>query len=447
MPRLQAQRFWLWFSLAIGLLQSSIVAAQAPQLFVTQARYPSGATVEVRYQNGPGNATDWLGIYKPGQTPGQVASTQYQYVAGPNGSALFTGLEDGQYFAGFFANDGYGEVATRVSFAIGAQVALSADAATYPAGASVTLQWSGGPGNATDWVGVYRAGDVPSVQGSTQWQYVGAAGSATFAGLEPGYYFASFFLNDGYSEASDRVRFSVGNVRSIVDLPAARIDAGAALTVNFSGGPGYPDDYLAVYARGATPGQSPRVAAKTLAGAAAGSVSFPGLPAGDYFVALYRDGTSEELSTRACFVVGPITDRGYCAAALPPSLTLKKTRYGECEPIELSWSSTPGQAQDWVAIYRSGQTPGGPSATQWAYLGAKQGTLSFEGLPRGNYFAVVLLHNSYLEGAPRAVFTVDRAREYGSWDRNGDGRFDRDDRGFFHGRLPGSCGTWIGPQP
>lgn len=73
-----------------------------PELSIDQSRYQSGDDVVVTYDNGYGNAKDWIGIYEQGQTPSSTESTQSSYVSGQAGSATFSGLADGQYFAGFF---------------------------------------------------------------------------------------------------------------------------------------------------------------------------------------------------------------------------------------------------------------------------------------------------------------------------------------------------------
>src|SRR6476659_6418945 len=44
--------------------------------------YLSGQSIVVTFANGPGNATDWVGIYPSSVLPGQQASTLWYYVNG-----------------------------------------------------------------------------------------------------------------------------------------------------------------------------------------------------------------------------------------------------------------------------------------------------------------------------------------------------------------------------
>ena len=79
--------------------------------------YLAGQPISVTFTNGPGNAKDWVGIYKEGQTPGGPSSTLWAYVDGTqSGNAAKTdgvlsfptGLtEPGLYVAHFLVNDTY----------------------------------------------------------------------------------------------------------------------------------------------------------------------------------------------------------------------------------------------------------------------------------------------------------------------------------------------------
>jgi len=94
-------------------------AAAQPLLVLDKSVYNIGEAIEATFSNGPANATDWVGIYRPGQVPGNGTdfSTLWLYVGGTqtatdaldNGWVVFDpGLtEAGSWWAGFFANDGY----------------------------------------------------------------------------------------------------------------------------------------------------------------------------------------------------------------------------------------------------------------------------------------------------------------------------------------------------
>lgn len=82
----------------------------------------SADTDKVRFGNGPllswsglaASATNWIGVYKTGQTPGVQNSFKWNYVATSSGSQVMPDLPVGDYFIGLFLNDGYAEAAPRL---------------------------------------------------------------------------------------------------------------------------------------------------------------------------------------------------------------------------------------------------------------------------------------------------------------------------------------------
>jgi endonuclease/exonuclease/phosphatase family metal-dependent hydrolase len=109
------------------------------------------------------------------------------------------------------------------------QATLELDADTYVSGDAITATFTNAPGNATDWVGIYRVGDRPGVIASRFWQYVGGGqtpsdpvvdGSVTFSAdtpgegaaswpPEPAAYVAYLFAEDGYEVVAGPVAFEV----------------------------------------------------------------------------------------------------------------------------------------------------------------------------------------------------------------------------------------------
>ncbi len=186
-----------------------------PAISTEKSAYEPGEDIVVSYVNGPGNPTDWIGIYRKGQAPGQVASTDWAYVSGPEGTVTFNMSTPGEYFVAFFELDGYTEIAERVELYIGAIPLVSTGQPDYGAGQQVDVHFENGPGNSLDWIGVYRIGDTPGQQASTQWTYVDSGeGTAYFSNLTDGHYFANYFLDDQYFEPGERAFFTVGIVSS-----------------------------------------------------------------------------------------------------------------------------------------------------------------------------------------------------------------------------------------
>jgi hypothetical protein len=122
------------------LVTSSFTVAHAddqPLLELDKKVYEIEEPITATFLNGPGNPTDWIGIYKPGDTPGPIPSTLWLYVNGYmtagdsyyEGSVTFDpGLtEAGSWWAGFFANDVY-ELLDSLSFTVVDQSGVKEDA-------------------------------------------------------------------------------------------------------------------------------------------------------------------------------------------------------------------------------------------------------------------------------------------------------------------------------
>jgi len=96
-----------------------------PKVSLSKAEYEIGEVIEISFSGGPGNAKDWAGIYKEGQSPGAVPSTSWLYVDGTrvgvegkaSGQLAFPSLPLGNYQAYLLKNNQYTILAT-VSFSV-----------------------------------------------------------------------------------------------------------------------------------------------------------------------------------------------------------------------------------------------------------------------------------------------------------------------------------------
>jgi hypothetical protein len=165
-----------------------------PALSLDERRYESGETIVASFANGPGNATDWIGIYPEDAVPGADQAWAWFYTDntqaapgqfGPTqGQVVFDGasgpiwpLPGGRYSAYFFCCDGYTVLADPIGFRVSGDgelpqlPTLILDRAAYLSGEPITATFANGPGNATDWIGIYRAADTPGVVPSQTWFY------------------------------------------------------------------------------------------------------------------------------------------------------------------------------------------------------------------------------------------------------------------------------------
>ena len=186
---------------ALALLASArLVCAQ--QIAVNGVSAPSavsvsaGVVVRVDVTDGPGNATDWIGLYPVG-----AADTNYvdwQYLSGTTAPpvsgvtaatiAFQMPVTAGDYELRLFANNGYTRLATSASVTVeptAAVIAVNGVAAPAPssatAGATVSVQVTNGPANATDWIGLFPVG-APDTS-YLDWRYLNGTMAPPASGL------------------------------------------------------------------------------------------------------------------------------------------------------------------------------------------------------------------------------------------------------------------------
>lgn len=116
--------------LLLGLiLMCAPSLALAQTLAPKEAGYDVGEPIEIDFSGGPGNSTDWVGIYQTGNTPdGDPPSIDWLYTNGTQtpGGALTAGtltfpagtLSAGTYALWFLANDGYEAIVGPVDLTI-----------------------------------------------------------------------------------------------------------------------------------------------------------------------------------------------------------------------------------------------------------------------------------------------------------------------------------------
>ncbi len=271
--------------------------------------YTQNENINVSYNYGPGNAKDWIGIYKYGDIPGTVASTDWQYTDGSSGTVSLQVTEAGKYFIGFFENDGYIELVDRISVYVVTMPVLSLNKAGYGSGEEILVNYSDAPGFANDWIGIYKLNDIPGTIGSTIWSYTsGVRGTITFPGLQPGYYFINYFLSDGYAEAAERLIFSIGSDLAVVNSDKLIYNKGESIIINFENGPGTAMDWIGVFRQNAPPGTAPLVDREYIQDLKSGNVLFNlSLEVGQYYAALYINNSNVRISNKASFTVEPGT--------------------------------------------------------------------------------------------------------------------------------------------
>jgi hypothetical protein len=274
-------------------------------LTTSKTVYSPNESIIVNYLYGKGNAKDWIGIYKEGETPGPTPSTDWKYVTGSSGSLSLQVSTQGKYFIAFFENDSFDELAERLSVSVQNIPVLTLNKAGYEVGEAIHVNYTNAPAFLNDWIGIYKQNDIPGPIGSTLWKYTSAsAGNLDFTGLKAGYYFITYFLEDGYTEACPRTIFSVGSELATVSADQAIYQRGQSIQVKYENGPGTGNDWLDLY-RQNTPAEAPILVDRLLIGnLQSGSLSFNGLTdTGEYFIGLCINNSGIIVSNKASFTV------------------------------------------------------------------------------------------------------------------------------------------------
>lgn len=150
----------------------------------------------------------------------------------------------------------------------------------------IVIQFSDGPGNPADWVGIYPDGAEPGGPPSTLWFYVNGTrtadigfrqGSLNFSsGLSLGGVWNAFFLlNDGYDQLASTSFEVVDPSTTLVRTDRRTYAAGEPIVVSFFNGFGNPKDWIGIYRSDQTPGGPPSTAYLYTDGTRDGTQSVP----------------------------------------------------------------------------------------------------------------------------------------------------------------------------
>lgn len=113
-----------WPSDHKGVITTFSITSVKPVLSLNKTAYATGETITVNFANGSTDPNAWVGIYQNGQTPGAGNySTVWKYTNGTaTGSTTLTlpaNSSSGTYYIAYFMDNGYVEIAPRVSFSYG----------------------------------------------------------------------------------------------------------------------------------------------------------------------------------------------------------------------------------------------------------------------------------------------------------------------------------------
>ncbi|MDR3365403.1 MAG: fibronectin type III domain-containing protein [Prevotellaceae bacterium] len=207
--------------------------------------------------------------------------------------------------------------------------------------------------------------------------------------------------NVEWSEWSDTVAFeTIGGLDGETTItPNKKVyAAGETISFSFANATNLEGQWIGIYGEVQTPSSlSPSVAWENASGGA-GLVAFTLTTPGVYYAALFKDGNYDQLARTDLFYVGAV-----------PILSADKPKYEVGEAIKIHVSNAPELANDWIGIYKMGDTPGPIPSTAWSYITAVLNdtlTIQSENLKKGYYFISYLMQDHYFESSERIYIQI-----------------------------------------
>ena len=331
------------------------------------------------------------------------------------------GLNNGQHFVRVRHRDEnlqWSDWSSVVSFNVTGSIDgtpnLELSSSYYNVTEPVLVDYSNGPGNNLDWIGLYKKGQTPGGAASTKWQYVNGSTSGSLslaitnnAANKNKEYYVTFLENDGYTEVAPRKEFWFGDIPTLsTDL--TEYDLGDDVIVSYNGAPFNTNDWVSIYKVGVEPAAGTNTTWQYTT-ATDGSLTFSNLPKGYYYATYHILDGYKEIAERVYFQVGDqIT-----------TITTNKLTYDLEENIVITFTDAPGLEKDWLGIYNAGDDPNiDPLFTYKYFDGAANGTTTIDdssgtsGQPNqlpdnvGDYFVVMFTDDSYNEVSNRVNFEV-----------------------------------------
>jgi hypothetical protein len=231
-------------------------------------------------------------------------------------------------------------------------------------------------------------------------------------GLKNGTYYIRMRYRDdnlSWSPWSDVQNFTVeGSLAGdpSIDIAKKVYAPGEAIVVNYQFVPTGQNAWIGLYKKGMRVGLDNSLQ-WAYTSQENGSQTYTITEPNEYFLALFEDGGYTELQ-RIPLLVGTA-----------PVLTTDKTHYDVGEPIQVSYKNAPGLSDDWIGVYRMGDTrdpsAGGVTSSSWAYTpkGTTEGSLmlstgdkSAYKLSKGYYYVGYFTRGGYFLPADSITFSV-----------------------------------------
>jgi hypothetical protein len=270
-------------------------------LAATQPTFATNADISITFAGMSGGASDWIGLFPVGAGDGDWVRRAYTQAA-LDGTATLRGIADpGTYVARAFFDGGGSAQAESAPFTVAVLPTVSTSRWLYAVGGAIDVSFSDFAGSATEWVGIFPVGAADSDPVSSQSTGGAISGTLSFAGLPVGSYTARGF-SDGTQRQSESEVFDVVVPPTLTPSKAAYA-SGETVSIAFGDMPGTAGDWIGIYPQGQSDDMA-YLSFNYTGGAAAGTLSFEGLPDGAYVARAFAgDGFIREAES-APFTIG-----------------------------------------------------------------------------------------------------------------------------------------------
>jgi hypothetical protein len=275
---------------------------------------------------------------------------------------------------------------------------------------TIVINFSDGPGNAKDWIGIYKEDQLPGIGDYLIWSYVDGTQSGNtgkkFGTVEfddffvPGTYKAYLLEDNGYTilaSSSFKITDEVilENTPPSVEGQSVNVDEDGSVSITLKGEDDDGDDLeftvVSQPKNGTLSGSAPNLTYSPKA-------NFNG---DDSFTFKANDGVTDSNNATVSIKI--------IKKDVEPSLTMSQPQYEhnnifDRELIVINFSDGPGNANDWIGIYKEDQLPGIGDYLTWSYVdgtqsgntGKKSGAVEFDDFfVPGTYKAYLLENNGF----------------------------------------------------
>lgn len=299
----------------------------------------------------------------------------------------------------------------------------------YGVGETITVTFSGLPGNPYDWLAIAPAGSEPTTYLS--WRYASGetSGALDLDGVGIGTYVVRAFADNSYDVLGESAEFVVAEMPTVATNKSSYA-AGETVHVTFSNLPGNENDWIAIAPAGSP--ETSYLSWRYTGGETSGALDLPGVDPGTYVVRVFVDNSYDVIAVSDEFAVGTAA-----------SVTTDKASYTVGESVQVSFSGLPGGQYDWVGIAPAGS----PSSTylSWSYTGGTDaGSVTLDGVGPGTYVARAFANNGFEVLGESAEFVVGDAATIST---NKSSYAANETIAVTFAGLPGNATDWIAIAP